>query len=85
MQDPNTIIMIHRTMIQEELQRSHPDLHHAFSERDAGRGPVVMIRASTSRMLFSLGARIAPDSRSSIDRYPPAATGAGDRHRLGTS
>lgn len=65
MQAPVGIMLMHRTMVQEELDRNR---HPRQAEQSLRRTPVMTIRAGIGRTLIAAGSRLAP----SHDRTEPA-------------
>ena len=62
MQDPKTIILIHETMVQEELQRNDPEHHLYVKEGPPIRGPITFAREALASLLYALGDRIKPEA-----------------------
>lgn len=53
------ILIIHRTMVDEELQRQHPERHHRLRDTDRP-GPLAAARRFAARGLLALGTRLDP-------------------------
>lgn len=56
---PETIRMIHQTMIHEELQRRYPQHHVYFRHVEPRQGFIMRLRRFTASILISAGNRIA--------------------------
>lgn len=63
-QSPETIMLIHRTMVREALER-HDRQRQEIEPRHR---PIVTIRLMIGRSLISLGTRIAPAGRPNTAR-----------------
>lgn len=54
-----SILIVHTTMVEEELQRHRPERELRY--REAGRrGPLVAVRRAAGRRLIALGTRLDP-------------------------
>jgi hypothetical protein len=60
-QSPETIMLIHRTMVQEEIDRRRHTRH--ITEPRTRSGVIMTIRSLIGRALIDAGTRIAPAER----------------------
>lgn len=61
-QHAGTVVLIHETMVGEELEQHMPHGHRERRGPDSAGASVTAIRAFIAKVLFALGAWIAPTS-----------------------
>lgn len=55
------LLVVHRTMVEEELQRHHPERELRYREASR-RDPLVAVRRVAARGLIALGMRLDPSA-----------------------
>lgn len=57
---PESILLVHQTMICEELRRRYPEYRHYSSNVERGEGALPKVRRIISSGLIAAGNRLAP-------------------------
>lgn len=57
---PESILLVHQTVIREELRRRYPEYHHYSSSVERGEGVLPKVRRFISSGLIAAGTRLAP-------------------------
>lgn len=57
---PETILLVHQTVIREELRRRHPQYHLYPSKVERGEGILSKVRRFIASALIAAGNRLAP-------------------------
>lgn len=71
-QHSETIMMIHDTMVHEEMERNSPRGHRERRGPYATKNPVIAIRLATATALIRIGSWIAPAAGPNIGSILPA-------------
>ena len=74
-QSPELTLLVHKTMVEEEMRRRHPEHHRSIRDTERGSGPLTGLRAFTGSIFIAIGERITPPQRRPRSRATASLAG----------